>query len=126
MAEFTSTDELLDLLRERNPRFDPRSYSFVLDALNSVLNELGEKRHITGAELAEGVRQVAIERFGPLARTVLEHWGIHSTRDVGSVVFALVEQKILTTQEGDSPEDFADVFDFEEVFERNYPWGARI
>jgi len=126
MAEFTSTDELLDLLRERNPRFDPRSYSFVLDALNSVLNELGEKRHITGAELAEGVRHLAMGRFGPLARTVLEHWGIHSTRDVGSVVFALVEQKILTTQEGDSPEDFADVFDFEEVFERNYPWGARI
>ena len=126
MAEFTSTDELLDLLRERNPRFDPRSYSFVLDALNSVLNELGEKRHITGAELAEGVRHLAMGRFGPLARTVLEHWGIHSTRDVGSVVFALVEQKILTTQEGDSPEEFADVFDFEEVFERDYPWGARI
>ena len=121
MPEFTSTDELLDLLRERNPRFDPRSYSFVLDALNSVLNELGEKRHITGAELAEGVRHLAIGRFGPLARTVLEHWGIHSTRDVGSVVFALVEQKILTTQEGDCPEDFADVFDFEEAFERNYP-----
>jgi len=124
MPEFTSTDELLDLLRERNPRFDPRSYSFVLDALNSVLNELGEKRHITGAELAEGVRHLAIGRFGPLARTVLEHWGIHSTRDVGSVVFALVEQKILTTQEGDCPEDFTDVFDFEEAFERNYPWEA--
>ena len=126
MPEFTSTDELLDLLRERNPRFDPRSYSFVLDALNSVLNELGEKRHITGAELAEGARHLAIGRFGPLARTVLEHWGIHSTRDVGSVVFALVEQKILTTQEGDCPEDFADVFDFEEAFERNYPWAPGI
>ena len=126
MTEFTSTDELLDLLCERNPRFDPRSYSFVLEALNSVFHSLGEKRHITGAELAEGVRQVAIERFGPLARTVLEHWGIHSTRDVGSVVFALVEQKILTTQDGDCPEDFADVFDFEEAFELNYPWEARI
>ena len=126
MTEFTSTDELLDLLRERNPRFDPRSYSFVLEALNSVFHSLEEKRHITGAELAEGVRQVAIERFGPLARTVLEHWGIHSTRDVGSVVFALVEQKILTTQDGDCPEDFADVFDFEEAFELNYPWEARI
>ena len=85
-----------------------------------------DRRHITGAELAEGVRQVAMERFGPLARTVLEHWGIHSTRDVGSVVFALVEQKILTTQDGDCPEDFADVFDFEEAFELNYPWEARI
>ena len=125
MPEFTSTDELLDLLRERNPRFDPRSYSFVLDALNLVMDELGEKRHITGAELAEGVRHLAIGRFGPLARTVLEHWGIHSTEDVGSVVFALVEQKILTTQEGDCPEDFADVFDFEEAFERNYPWESR-
>jgi uncharacterized repeat protein (TIGR04138 family) len=71
------------------------------------------------------LRQLAIERYGPLARTVLEHWGIHATKDVGSVVFALVEQGVLVKQEGDRLEDFTDVFDFEEAFELNYPWEAR-
>jgi len=60
-----------------------------------------------------------------MARTVLEHWGIHGTDDVGRVVFAMVEQGILIKQDGDHPEDFADVFDFEEAFDLNYPWEAR-
>lgn len=124
--ELQFADEILDQLQERNPRFDTRAYFFVLAALHSVIHSLDEPRHISGKELAEGVRHMALERFGPMARSVLEHWGIHATEDVGGVVFALVEQGILIKQDGDRPEDFADVFDFEEVFELNYPWEARI
>ncbi|MGY8798635.1 MAG: Minf_1886 family protein [Longimicrobiales bacterium] len=126
MMELQFADEILDQLQERNPRFDTRAYFFVLAALHSVIHSLDEPRHISGKELAEGVRHMALERFGPMARSVLEHWGIHATEDVGGVVFALVEQGILIKQDGDRPEDFADVFDFEEVFELNYPWEARI
>lgn len=126
MTELQFADEILEQLQERNPRFDTRAYFFVLAALHSVIHSLDEPRHISGKELAEGVRHMALERFGPMARSVLEHWGIHATEDVGGVVFALVEQGILIKQDGDRPEDFADVFDFEEVFELNYPWEARI
>jgi len=125
MTNLQFADEVLDLLQERNPRFHARAYLFVLQALQAVIAGLDQPRHITGRELAMGVRELALERFGPMARTVLEHWGIHATEDVGRVVFALVEQSILITQEGDRPEDFADVFDFEEAFERDYPWEAR-
>jgi uncharacterized repeat protein (TIGR04138 family) len=52
-----------------------------------------------------------------MARTVLEHWGIRSTTDVGALVFALVECGILIKQEEDRPDDFKDVFDFDEAFE---------
>ncbi|MBT3327215.1 MAG: hypothetical protein HN396_13330 [Gemmatimonadales bacterium] len=126
MTELQFADEILEQLQQRNPRFDTRAYFFVLAALHSVIHSLDEPRHISGKELAEGVRHMALERFGPMARSVLEHWGIHATEDVGGVVFALVEQGILIKQDGDRPEDFADVFDFEEVFELNYPWEARI
>jgi len=126
MMELQFADEILDQLQERNPRFDTRAYFFVLAALHSVIHSLDEPRHISGKELAEGVRHMALERFGPMARSVLEHWGIHATADVGGVVFALIEQGMLIKQDGDRPEDFADVFDFEEVFELNYPWEARI
>jgi len=126
MTDLQFADEVLDQLQERNPRFDTRAYFFVLSALHSVIHSLSEPRHISGAELAEGVRSMALERFGPLARTVLEHWGIHATEDVGRVVFALVEQGILIKQDEDRPEDFADVFDFEEAFELNYPWEAQL
>jgi uncharacterized repeat protein (TIGR04138 family) len=126
MTDLEFADEVLDQLQERNPRFHARSYLFVLEALHSVIQSLDEPRHITGRELTEGVRELALGRYGPMARTVLEHWGIHSTGDVGGVVFAMVEQGILIKQDGDQPEDFADVFDFEEAFEVNYPWEARI
>jgi uncharacterized repeat protein (TIGR04138 family) len=126
MSELQFADEVLDRLQERNPRFHAHSYVFVLHALHSVISSLEAPRHVSGQELAEGVRKLALDRFGPLARTVLEHWGIHDTDDVGRVVFAMVEQGILIKQDGDQPEDFTDVYDFEEAFELNYPWEARF
>jgi uncharacterized repeat protein (TIGR04138 family) len=115
-------DRVLDELRRRNPRFHDTAYAFLLAALHHVIERLSEPRHITGAELAEGVRDLAIERFGPMARTVLEHWGICATVDLGEVVFALVECGVLIKQDEDRIDDFADVFDFDEAFERDYPW----
>jgi uncharacterized repeat protein (TIGR04138 family) len=126
MSELQFADEVLDRLQERNPRFHASSYVFVLHALHAVISSLETPRHVSGQELAEGVRKLALDRFGPLARTVLEHWGIHDTDDVGRVVFAMVEHGILIKQDGDQPEDFTDVYDFEEAFELNYPWEARI
>ena len=84
-------DELFATLHARNPRYQEAAYVFVLSALNYVLQRLPEPRHISGRELAEGVRDLALERFGPMARTVLEHWGIERTADVGQIVFALVD-----------------------------------
>ena len=119
-------DEVLDRLRERNPRYHETAYLFVLSALHHVLERLTEPRHITGRELAEGARDLALNRYGPMARTVLEHWGIEATADLGSIVFALVECGILIKQDEDSPRDFEALFDFEETFEEGYPWGANI
>ena len=124
MIELQFQEEVLDELQERNPRFHARSYEFVMQALQTVIQSLDEPRHISGRELTEGVRELAIGRYGLLAKAVLEHWGIHETEDVGRVVFAMVEQGILVKEDDDTPEDFADLFDFEEVFETNYPWGS--
>lgn len=119
-------EEVLDRLRARYPQYHSTAYLFVLAALNHLIEQLPEPRHVDGRELAEGVRDLALERFGPMARTVLEYWGITETRDLGDIVFALVDFGILLRQDDDSPEDFNDVFDFEEVFETLYPWGAEI
>lgn len=116
-------ENVLAKLRDRNPRYTEAAYLFVLTALQFVIDRLDEPRHISGQELARGCRDLALERYGPMARTVLEHWGIHSTDDMGEIVYALIDCRVLTKQDSDSPADFLDVFDFEEAFERNYPWG---
>ena len=124
MTDLQFAESILDQLQERNPRFHGKAYLFLLTALHSVMEDLSESRHITGRELAEGARELAMSRYGPMARTVLEHWGIHQTEDLGEIVFTLVDLGVLIKQTGDSRADFADVFDFEDAFERDYPWGV--
>ncbi len=126
MTDLQFAEEILLQLQERYPRFHGKAYLFLLSALHHVLERLDEPRHISGQELSEGAREIALERYGPMARTVLEHWGIHTTDDLGDIVFALVDCGILVKQTEDRREDFCDVFDFEEAFELDYPWGAKL
>ncbi len=123
MGHVEFADEILERLRDRDPRFHAKAYLFVLSALQHVMEGLSRPRHISGAELSEGVRELALREYGLLARTVLGHWGIHATDDIGALVFALVDAGILVKEEEDRVQDFHALFDFEEAFERNYPWG---
>lgn len=124
MPQLAFRDGVMDRIRMREPRFHEDAFLFVLSALEFCQSRLPERRHLTGRELAEGCRDLAIARYGVLARTVLEYWGITSTAEIGDVVFALVDLGLLICQPTDSRQDFVDVFDFEEAFDRDYPWNA--
>lgn len=113
---------VMDRLRRRYPCYHETAYLFILSGLHYTIERLDEARHISGRELAEGCRDLAIERWGLMARSVLEYWGIRATRDIGALVFALVECGVLVKQEEDSIDDFEDVFDFTRAFEDTYPW----
>jgi uncharacterized repeat protein (TIGR04138 family) len=117
-------DPIMERLRRRYPMYHETAYLFILAALHYTIERLGEARHISGCELAAGCRDLAIERYGPMARSVLEYWGLRGTRDFGEIVFALVELGILVKQDGDSLDDFDGVFGFAEAFERDYPWAC--
>jgi uncharacterized repeat protein (TIGR04138 family) len=114
----------MDQIRLREVRFEEPAYLFVLQALEYCQAHLPERRHIGGRELAEAVRDLALERFGLTARLVLEHWGVRSTANIGDVVFTLVDLGLLLSQPSDSRQDFIDVFEFDRAFEREYPWSG--
>ena len=61
-----------------------------------------------------------------MARLVLEHWGLRTSADIGDVVFTLVDLELLMSQPTDSREEFIGVFDFDQAFEREYPWCGAI
>lgn len=73
-------------------------------------------RHISGAQLAEGLRDFAVEEYGLLARFVLARWRITRTRDFGEMVFALVDANLMSKTDTDSITDFNLVYDFETAF----------
>jgi uncharacterized repeat protein (TIGR04138 family) len=116
----------MERIRLREPRFDERAYLFVLAALEYCQQGLDERRHITGRELALACRDLALDRFGVMARIVLDHWGVRSSADIGDVVFTLVELGLLMSQPTDTRDEFIEVFDFDQAFEREYPWSGAL
>ncbi|MEP6692152.1 MAG: Minf_1886 family protein [Gemmatimonadaceae bacterium] len=114
----------MDRIRAREPRFHENAYLFVLAALEYCQARLPERRHICGRELAGACRDLALERYGVVARMVLEHWGVRCTSDIGDIVFTLVDLGLLISQPNDTRDEFADVFDFDRAFDRDYPWGV--
>lgn len=125
MADLAFRDGVMEQIRERESRYEEGAYLFVLSALEYSQAQLQVRRHITGRELAVACRDLAIERYGIMARLVLERWGIASTDDIGSVVFTLVDLGFLASQPTDTRDQFSDVYDFFEAFERRYPWNGR-
>lgn len=115
-------DGIMDRIRLRDARFTEHAYLFVLSALEFCQTRMIERRHISGPELARACRDLALDRYGVMARLVLEHWGVRSTADLGDIVFTLVDLGLLISQPNDTREDFLDVFEFDQAFERDYPW----
>ncbi|UYV13010.1 MAG: hypothetical protein NCW75_01685 [Phycisphaera sp.] len=76
-----------------------------------------ETRHVSGQELCLGLRSLAVEKYGLLARTVLRGWGVSKTEDFGKIVYAMVDTGLLRTSEQDSLDDFRGVYEFEEAFD---------
>lgn len=112
-----------DLLKEilsRDPRYTVEAYAFVRDGLEFTVRRLEKPRHVSGQELLGALREFAIEEFGPMAKTVLNGWGIACTEDFGEIVFNMVETGLLGKTEEDSRADFAAGYDFDEAFRKPF------
>jgi len=115
-------DELRNVA-EKDGRFRVEAFVFVFESLHRAQKLFEHERHVSGRELLEGFRRLATDRYGRLAKTVLGEWGLKTTDDVGQVVFLLVSNKLMSKTDEDRVEDFAGVFDFDEVFVRDYRMG---
>jgi uncharacterized repeat protein (TIGR04138 family) len=123
-SQLEFADDLLARIRARAGQYHERAFLFVLSALEYQQARLPERRHVSGDELSRACRDYALQEFGLLARTVLEHWGIRGTADFGAIVYALIDAGLLVRQDGDRQEDFEGVFAFADAFEHGYQWRA--
>ena len=102
---------------KRDPRYKPDAYEFVMQALFFTQRKLNRRGHVTGKELLEGVRECGLEQYGPMTKTVLQHWGIAKTEDFGEIVFNMVRNGLMGKNESDSRDDFKNVYDFKQAFD---------
>ena len=120
--------EIVALICKEDPRFDKKAYDFVRQGLDHTVKEVRKKetsktqrsRHVSGPELLHGIRVFALDQYGPLAKTVLNAWGVKRCRDFGDIVFNLIEYNVFAKTESDRPEDFSDVYSFEDAFVKPY------
>jgi len=115
MADKNPFERIRAIVR-KDPSYRIEAYCYVFEALDYTLKTLPKPRHVTGQELCHGIKDLAIDRFGPLASTVFRHWGITKTEDFGRIVFNLIEAELMGKTETDSIADFRDVYEFEDVF----------
>ena len=116
MEEKKSFYQIVEDICAKDSRYKPDSYEFVLQALHFTQAKLKRETHVTGGELAGGIREFAIQQYGPMAKVVLNHWGINKTQDLGNIVFNLIDKNLLSKTKEDSIGDFRDVYDFESAF----------
>ena len=109
-------------------RYSLQAYYFVFEGLRYTQAMLGKnpasasesERHVTGQQLLEGIRRLAVEQFGYMARIVLEQWGVRQTADFGEIVFRLVNSGLMGKTQNDSLDDFKGGYDFREAFDKEF------
>lgn len=119
----TDFNEVIRTIRKDDPRYARGAYYFLRQALDFSLKEMHKKgkldqsNHLSGQQLLEGIRLYALDQYGPMARSVLEYWGITRSRDFGNIVFNLVACRVLGKTDQDSPSDFDEGYDFKAAFD---------
>ena len=99
---------------KKDDRYDTRAYDFVLEVIHYASTDA--KGHVTGQELLDYFRDLALDAYGPLTYTVLNDWGVRCCEDVGAIVFNLYDAKRIGKTDSDSPEDFVGGFNFKHEF----------
>ena len=104
-------------------RYPPEAFGLLHEGLAKAVQGIhgdaarGEgQRHVSGRQLCEALRDLAVERWGMLAKTVLNRWNIRKTVDFGNMVYLLVENNFMRKTEEDSLDDFRDIYDFDDAF----------
>ena len=118
-------DEALEQILAKDERFHRDAYLFMREALDFTQKLVGREnqgkvRHVTGQELLDGLRQYALQQFGPMTATVFEEWGICNCQNFGEIVFNMVENKLLAKTDKDTRDDFKDGYDFDEAFRKPF------
>jgi len=88
----------LEQIAGEDGRFSPPGIRFVYEGLGYTAKKVTvEPKHVTGQSLCEGLRKLALEKWGRMAMVVLNAWGIKTTSDFGEIVYNQQIQSMTST-----------------------------
>lgn len=114
MDEIDFSSDLFEDVVAKDSRYDAKAYALLMD----VIGFLGSssKNHFSGEDVLDEFKSRVVEQYGPMSYTVLCEWGVLCTEDIGEMMFNLTENHRVLKDENDTPECFANGYDFKEAF----------
>ena len=110
----------VEMMVEEDGRYPYEAYDFVNAAVKFSIDRIiaaesgnGIRRHINAVELLDGMVEFAQQQFGPLAWEVLRNWHLTAAKDIGKVVFNMVNHRLLSRSDRDTESDFNIPYDLE-------------
>ncbi len=116
-------EEDIDLAELFERLDDGRVDHSVVEAIEAAGGYQRLNRHVSGQDLCWALRDLAVERWGMLASTVLKRWRINATLDYGRIVFAMIDHGLMQREPHDQLADFEAVYDFDEAMTRTFRVG---
>ncbi len=90
--------------------YDYHAYLFVNSAVTFTVAKFAKNnaasRHVTGQELIDGSLEFAYNEYGAMAPHVFQYWGLLTGSDIGTIVYRLIAENILSASPEDRREDF--------------------
>ncbi|MDD5697285.1 MAG: hypothetical protein PHH77_01595 [Victivallaceae bacterium] len=103
--------QIIESIVSREPRYSREAYKFVNAAVNYAAAAKNPAGHIHARELLAGVSEFALKEYSIFYEDILKSWGINTAADIGNIVFALVDHRVLGADTHDSIEDFNTDYD---------------
>ena len=101
-------------------RYALEAYEFILEGLSFTQKSFRRTSHVSGQELVEGVKSLAVRKYGSLAFYVLQTWGVRTPLDIGRIVFIMIDHGLLSRRDEDTLQDFMLDFDLQKECQRAY------
>ena len=102
-------NKLLDMVAQFRD-YDYHAYLFVNSAVTYTVGKFAKNnnssRHVTGQELIDGSLEFAFNEYGAMAPHVFQYWGLLTGSDIGTIVYRLIAENILSASPEDRREDF--------------------
>ncbi|MFA6716448.1 MAG: Minf_1886 family protein [Victivallales bacterium] len=103
--------KVIDSIINREKRYHKDAYKFVNAAVQYTVGKSESGGHVGAGELLAGISEFAMLEYSIFYENIFKSWGISNASDIGNIVFALIEKKVLGASPKDSIEDFNTDFD---------------